>query len=76
MEDELIVVHSFGSRADADLAKSALEAAGIEAVVQSDDAGGLRPHLTFVNGAHLLVRAEDAEAAREILDLPAGPASM
>ena len=39
-------------------------------LVRSDDAGGLRPHMTFVNGADLLVRADDAEAAREVLDLP------
>ena len=74
-ESDLVVVHSFGSRAEADLAKSALEAAGIDALVRSDDAGGLRPHMTFVNGADLLVRPEDAEAAREVLDLPATPAT-
>ena len=56
-DTELVVVHSFGNRAEADLAKSALEAAGIDALVRSDDAGGLRPHMTFVNGAELLVRA-------------------
>jgi putative signal transducing protein len=70
-DSDLIVVHTFGSRSEADLAKSALEAAGIDALVRSDDAGGLRPHMTFVNGADLLVRAEDAPAAREVLDLPA-----
>ena len=54
-----IVVHSFGSRAEADFAKSALEAAGIDALVAAMTRGGLRPHMTFVNGAELLVRAED-----------------
>jgi hypothetical protein len=73
-DTELVVVHSFGNRAEADLAKSALEAAGIDALVRSDDAGGLRPHMTFVNGAELLVRPEDEAAARDVLDLPAGPA--
>ena len=72
-DTDLVVVHSFGSRAEADLAKSALEAAGIDALVRSDDAGGLRPHMTFVNGAELLVRPEDEDAARDVLDLPATP---
>jgi hypothetical protein len=71
--DDLVVAHTFASRVEADLAKSALDAAGIEAVVRSDDVGGLRPHMTFANGAQLLVRAEDLEPAREVLDLPAKP---
>ena len=74
-DTDLVVVHTFSNRVEADLAKSALDAAGIEALVRSDDAGGLRPHMTFVNGADLLVRPEDAEAAREVLDLPATPAT-
>jgi hypothetical protein len=38
-DSELVVVRTFLSRIEADLAKSALEAAGIEALVQADDAG-------------------------------------
>ncbi len=67
----LVVVRSFGDRFEADLAQSALEAAGIESLIRSDDAGGMRPAMTFANGAELLVRAEDAERADEILRLPA-----
>jgi hypothetical protein len=71
--DNLVVAHTFASRVEADLAKTALDAAGIEAVVRSDDVGGMRPHMTFANGAQLLVRAEDLDTAREVLDLPAKP---
>ena len=67
----LVVIRSFGDRFEADLAQSALEAAGIESIVRSDDAGGMRPALTFANGAELMVRTEDAERADEILRLPA-----
>jgi hypothetical protein len=67
----LVVIRSFGDRFEADLAQSALEAAGIESLVRSDDAGGMRPALTFANGAELVVRTEDAERADEILRLPA-----
>jgi hypothetical protein len=75
MEDELVVVHSFGSSAEADLAKSALEAAGIDAMVKADSGGGMRPALAWSGvGFQVLVRAEDLQAARDVLDLPAKPA--
>jgi hypothetical protein len=74
MEDELIVVHAFGSLPEADLAKSALDAAGIEAMVRADSGGGMRPALAWSGvGYQILVRAEDEQAARDILDLPARP---
>jgi putative signal transducing protein len=71
---ELVVVHTFGSRTEADLATSALEAAGIEAMVQADSGGGMRPHLAWAGvGFQVLVRAEDVQPARDVLDLPAKP---
>lgn len=51
------------------MAKSALEAAGIECLVHADDVGGLRPDMQM-RGVDLLVTAEDAKRAEEIL---AGP---
>ena len=68
---ELVVVHTFVDRIEAELAQSALEAAGIESMLQSDDAGGLRPAMAFSNGVDLLVRPDDAAAARDVIDLPA-----
>jgi hypothetical protein len=67
MEDELVVVGTFSDRIEADLAASALEAAGIASMIRSDDAGGLRPAMAFSNGVELLVRTEEAAAAGEIL---------
>jgi len=76
-DSELIVVHSFGSRAEADLAKSALDAAGIDAMVQADSGGGMRPALAWSGvGFQVFVRAEDAQAARDVLDLPARPSAQ
>lgn len=68
---ELIVIRTFLTRVDADLAKTALDAAGIESMVRSDDAGGLRPHL-WMGGIAVLVRAEDVERAEAVL-APADP---
>ena len=70
-DPELIVVRNFPDRIEADLAASALEAAGIEAMVAGDDAGGTQPGLWRVRGVGVLVRPEDERAAREILETSA-----
>jgi hypothetical protein len=67
MGDSLVTVGTFLTHIDADLAKTALEAAGIDAMIQSDDCGGVRPHL-WMGGIQLLVRDEDAQRAIEILN--------
>ena len=72
-DPDLVVVHTFDNRLEADMAKSALDAAEIDSFVRSDDGGGMERGLWRGNGVEVVVRAEDAEAAREILDLPAKP---
>ena len=67
MDDELVTVGTFLNHIEADLARSALEAAGIDAMIRSDDCGGVRPHL-WMGGVQVLVRAEDAQRALEILN--------
>jgi len=44
-----------------------LESEGVPAMVMADDAGGAYPSLQFVRGVRLMVAAEDAYRAREIL---------
>jgi len=68
---ELIAVRTFTDRIEADLASSALEAAGIASMVAADDAGGTQPGLWEGRGVAVLVRREDEQAAREILDTTA-----
>ena len=68
---KLVVVQSYGSRPEADLAKGALEDAGIQAMVQADTAGGMREHLAWSGaGFKILVREEDAPMARDVLIPP------
>jgi hypothetical protein len=68
----LIVVHSYGSRPEADLAVGALSAAGIDAIISADSGGGMRPHLAWAGaGFQVIVREDDVAAARDILELPA-----
>ncbi|HET7840191.1 MAG TPA: DUF2007 domain-containing protein [Candidatus Acidoferrales bacterium] len=67
-EAKLVVIQSCGSRPEAELAKGALENAGIEAMIQSDTAGKMREHLAWSGaGFRILVREEDATAARDVL---------
>jgi hypothetical protein len=65
--DALVPVATYVSNIEAELARSALEAAAIDALVWADDCGGTRPHL-WMGGVRLMVRAEDAERAREVLN--------
>lgn len=64
---ELVAIRIFPSRIDAELAQGALSAAGIDAFVSGDDAGGMRPHLA-VAGFRLLVRPDDAEQAGALIN--------
>ena len=69
---KLVVVQSYGSRAEADLAKGALEDAGIQAMIQADTAGGMREHLAWSGaGFQILVREEEATEAHDVLTPPA-----
>jgi hypothetical protein len=72
---KLVLVQAFGSEGEADIAKSVLESAGIDAAIQADRAGGMRDHLAWSGfGFELLVREQDAATAYEILQpVPKAP---
>jgi hypothetical protein len=72
MQDaNLVVVHAYGSQPEADMAKSALEAAGIDAMIQADSVGGMRTHVAWSGaGFKLIVREEDAVDAHDVLEPP------
>jgi hypothetical protein len=68
---KLVVIDAFASQVEADLAKSELESAGIDAMIQADRAGGMRDHLVWSGfGFKVLVREEDAATARDALTPP------
>ena len=66
---DLVVLRTFENVIAAELAKSALEAADVDSFIQTDDAGGMRPHLGM-NQVRLVVRSDDAERALGILGEP------
>jgi Putative prokaryotic signal transducing protein len=70
-QNKFVVVSSYGNEDEAYVAKGVLESSGIEAMIQADTAGRMREHLAWSGLGHrLLVREEDAAAARSILCLP------
>jgi hypothetical protein len=62
----MIVVGAYPSRSEAELAQTALTAAGIPSVIAADDAGGAYP-FDLSGGARLVVDDADAEDAAAVL---------
>jgi Putative prokaryotic signal transducing protein len=62
----MIRVGAYPTRSDAELAQTALAAAGIPSLVAADDAGGAYP-FDLTSGVRLLVAEADAEDAAEFL---------
>ncbi len=70
-QSDLVVVQSYGTEGEAEVAKGVLESSGIDAMIQADTAGRMRDHLSWSGLGHrVLVREEDAAAARSLLALP------
>ena len=70
---KLVILKTFASRPEVDVAKSALASAGIDSVTEADTAGHMREHLAWSGaGFHLLVHQDDAQAALEFLSAPSG----
>ena len=71
-EQKLIVVRTFNNKLEADCATMTLAAAGIKAIVWSDNYGSRAlPQLSFIDGIQILVRSEDLEDAEQILRMDA-----
>ncbi len=65
----MVQVGAYPTRSDAELAQTALTAAGIPSEIASDDAGGAYP-FDLSGGARLLVDETYAEDAVSILSVP------
>ena len=75
MADDIVVLREYGNEVEARFAATVLEANGVPARVAADTAGGAFPSLALLFPVRLLVRAMDADLARELLDTPADPPS-
>jgi hypothetical protein len=66
--ENAVVVSTFTNHETAEAAVSLLRSEDIEAIIQSDDAGGELPNLELARGVRVLVQAENAEFARGLLE--------
>ncbi|MFN2400015.1 MAG: hypothetical protein ABR543_15455 [Gemmatimonadaceae bacterium] len=71
MEFDAVVVRSYLTEIEAELALATLRAHGIPGLVQRNDAAGLFRNL---QGVKIVVRSDDLELARVLLDSAADPA--
>ncbi|MDF1504657.1 DUF2007 domain-containing protein [Roseisolibacter sp. H3M3-2] len=71
MSDAPVVLRRYLNEFEARLDATILEANGIPAHVLADTAGGTLPGMALIFPVRLLVRAEDAALAGEILDTSA-----
>ena len=68
---DLVVVQSFATRVEAEIAQGMLESSGIDALIQADTAGGMRQHLAWSGlGFRVLVCEENVAMARDVLNPP------
>ncbi|MBN1178182.1 MAG: DUF2007 domain-containing protein [Anaerolineae bacterium] len=67
-QNEMVVVATYGNELYAEIAWGVLDAEGIEAFIAKDDAGAMIPSLQQTGGVRILVAAEDADRALEILE--------
>jgi hypothetical protein len=71
--DDIVILRKYGNEVEAQFAATVLEANGIPARVMADTAGGAFPSMALLFPVRLLVRAADADLARELLDTDAEP---
>ena len=67
IQPDLVTIRTFASEFEAEIAKSVLDAFGIDCLINRDDCGGQRPHLALTGGVQLVVRSADVEPAEEVL---------
>ena len=64
-----VLLASFPNEPAAQIARAILDANDIPSIVTADGASGLEPQLSYVQGVRLFVRDDDADDARELLEL-------
>lgn len=66
--EKLVIVKIFGSRIQAEVAKSYLDSFGIKTMIFSDDAGQTIASLQTVRGVKLMADKKDLQKATDLLD--------
>lgn len=66
--EETIVIATYSTRRDAEVAKDYLEDEGIQSFVSTDDAGGMHPQMQRPHGVQLVGMTSTAQEAHERLE--------
>lgn len=68
MKGDVVTVGTWSFRHEVEQARALLSDHGIDAIIWSDDGGGLYPSVGFLERYHLKVLRENEEAARGLLE--------
>ncbi|HEV2224844.1 MAG TPA: hypothetical protein VGS15_06965 [Candidatus Acidoferrales bacterium] len=68
MQEDLVVARTYSYRHEAEIGRTMLEANGVDAMIVADDFGGMQPAVGADTGVKLLVKREDEDAAKKLLE--------
>lgn len=64
----MALLRTFSNEIEAEMAMSALEAAGIQSAMRRDDCGGVQPAMGLTGGIQVIVDDENLEEATAVID--------
>lgn len=64
----MALLRTFSNEIEAEMAMSALEAAGIASAMRRDDCGGIQPAMGLTGGIQVIVDDENLEEATTVID--------
>ncbi len=67
-KDRLVVIKTYVTEIDAQVAKAFLDSKGIDSIIEKDDVGGLNPNFQMTSGVSLIVREQDKTKAVKLLN--------
>jgi len=65
---KLVEFREYKVRTEAEMVVDILRHNGIESMLQSDDLAGLNPSLGFVNGYQIMVKEDQLEEAKKLIN--------
>lgn len=68
VQEDFVVARTYSYRHEAEMGRTMLEANGVAAMIVADDCGGQRPLVGANIGVKLVVRREDEDTAKELLE--------
>lgn len=70
MRDGMFIIKTFSNETEAQFTLNHLLALDVNALIEKDNCGGMRPDLAVTMGVDLLVANEDREKALAVLETP------